>query len=191
MKLDARTFTLKDGTACLLRSPEPGDALFMLAYLKRTAAETHFLMREPGEVTMTEEEERAFLQKTLDDEKMAMLAAFLEGEVIATVHLGAVGPRKKVCHRAQFGMAIVKERWGLGLGRELIETALSQAKAMGFEQLELGVFDDNHRARRLYEAFGFEQWGRMKRAFKLAGGDYRDEILMGIFLTDPENEQNR
>jgi RimJ/RimL family protein N-acetyltransferase len=191
MKMQERSLPLKDGRTCLLRSPEPGDAEKILAYLKKTAAETHFLLRGPDEVLLTEEEERAFLRSQLDDEKQGMLAAFLNGEVIATLHVGQVGPRKKVCHRAQFGMAVVQEYWGLGLGRVLIEIALSQAKAMGFEQLELGVFMDNHRARRMYEAFGFEQWGRMRRAFKLADGSYRDELLMGIYLIDSENEQNR
>lgn len=186
MRMKTSSLPLKDGRTCELRNPEPGDAEKMLAYLKRTAAETHFLLRGPDEVLMTDEEERAFLQARLDDGHGVMLAAFLDGEVIASLHVAAVGPRKKVCHRAEFGVAVVQDFWGLGLGRELIEIALSQAKAMGFEQLELGVFSDNHRARRMYEAFGFEQWGRMKRAYKLADGSYRDEILMGRPLAEIE-----
>ena len=187
MRMETHSLPLKDGRACELRSPEPEDAAKMLEYLKRTAAETHFLLRGPDEVLMTEEEERAFLQARLEDDHGVMIAAFLDGEVIASLGIAAVGPRKKVCHRAEFGMAVVQDYWGLGLGRELIEIAIEKAKSMGFEQLELGVFSDNHRARRMYEAFGFEQWGRMKQAYKLADGSYRDELLMGRPLSENDS----
>ena len=70
----------------------------------------------------------------------------------------------------------------LGIGSVLMEAAIRQAGALGYEQLELGVFSDNDRARRLYHKFGFEEWGVTKRAFRLDDGTYRDEIIMGRLL---------
>ena len=55
---------------------------------------------------------------------------------------------------------------------------IDQARANGFEQLELGVYSDNSRAIHLYEKFGFERYGIQPRAFKLKDGTYRDEIIM-------------
>ena len=56
--------------------------------------------------------------------------------------------------------------------------AVEQAKANGFEQLELGVFEDNQAAIHLYEKFGFRTCGVQPRAFKLKDGSYRDELFM-------------
>jgi len=64
----------------------------------------------------------------------------------------------------------------------MIEAALRQAKENGFAQVELGVFEDNSRARHLYEKLGFQEQGRTLRAFRLKDGTYRDEIQMVKFL---------
>ncbi len=42
-----------------------------------------------------------------------------------------------------------------------------QAKANGFEQVELGVYSDNDRARHMYRKMGFREYGMNPRAFKL------------------------
>lgn len=76
------------------------------------------------------------------------------------------------------GISVLKEAWGCGLGSFLMQLAVAQAKANGFEQLELGVYSDNTRAIHLYEKFGFERCGTMPHAFKLKDGTYRDEIMM-------------
>ena len=62
------------------------------------------------------------------------------------------------------------------------EEHVRQAKENGFEQVELGVFEDNPRAQHLYEKHGFQEQGRMLRAFRLKDGTYRDEIQMVKFL---------
>ena len=76
------------------------------------------------------------------------------------------------------GISLLKEYWGCGLGSFLMQIAVEQAAANGFEQLELGVFEDNARAIALYEKFGFAKYGVNPRAFKLKDGTYRDEIIM-------------
>lgn len=56
------------------------------------------------------------------------------------------------------------------------------AKRLGYEQIELGVFADNDKARNLYRKYEFEEWGCVKNAFRLKDGTYRDEITMGLIL---------
>ena len=56
--------------------------------------------------------------------------------------------------------------------------SLDQAKANGYEQVELGVYSDNDRARHMYKKMGFKEYGMNPRAFKLKDGTYRDEIIM-------------
>ena len=60
----------------------------------------------------------------------------------------------------------------------MLDIALEQAKKNGFEQVELGVFEDNLRAIHLYKKCGFKKVGIQPRAFKLKDGTYRDEVQM-------------
>ena len=184
MRFEEKVITLSNGLTLTLRSPDEGDAEGTLAYLRTTAAETHFMLRTPEEVTLTVDEERSFLRAVLDDSRKIMICAFLGSEPVGNLFVSPIGDRQKIRHRTEFGMAVIKAYWGLGLGSLLLREGLLAAKDMGFEQLELSVCADNERAIRLYEKFGFEHRGRIKNAFKLAKDDYRDDLMMGRSLKD-------
>jgi RimJ/RimL family protein N-acetyltransferase len=174
---------LKSGLNLLLRSPEEQDAVDMINFLKQTAGESDHLLRTPEEVLMTVPEEQAFLRGTLEDERRMMINAVQGDEIIGNVSVFPVGVRQRVEHRAEIAVAVRKPWWGLGIGSLLLREALAQAVKMGFEQLELTVFADNELAVRLYKSLGFESWGQRKNACKMKDGSYRDDLLMGIFLS--------
>ena len=71
-----------------------------------------------------------------------------------------------------------KNEWGNGLGTEMIKKVIKTAKAIGYTQLELGVFSENLRALKLYEKMGFSECGRIPYAAKKTDGHFMDEILM-------------
>jgi ribosomal protein S18 acetylase RimI-like enzyme len=54
---------------------------------------------------------------------------------------------------------VVPERRGRGLGRALMETALSVARAEGADHMDLGTGEDDVAARALYESLGFSNRG--------------------------------
>lgn len=60
--------------------------------------------------------------------------------------------------------------------------AIDKAKELGFEQIELGVYADNKKGIALYKKMGFQETGRILRAYKLKDGTYIDEINMVLFL---------
>lgn len=60
MQFDPVHFQNKLGQTVLVRSALEEDAAALLQYLRETTAETPFLLREPEEVTMTLEQEKAF-----------------------------------------------------------------------------------------------------------------------------------
>ena len=99
-------------------------------------------------------------------------------EQVGDVAVCCVKNALKTRHRAVMGISIEQKYWGCGLGSYLMQLAVDQTRANGFEQLELGVYSDNARAIHLYEKFGFERYGIQPRAFKLKDGTYRDEIIM-------------
>lgn len=65
MQFDPVHFQNKLGQTVLVRSALEEDAAALLQYLRETTAETPFLLREPEEVTMTLEQEKAFILQTL------------------------------------------------------------------------------------------------------------------------------
>jgi RimJ/RimL family protein N-acetyltransferase len=173
---------LKDGTKCLLRSPAEQDASVMLQYLKITSEETHYMVRYPEEIQITEAKEVELLKDCLESEQNIMIAAFVDDELAGNAGLNRIKDNIKVRHRAVFGISIKEKYWNMGIGSNLIREVIKMAEIMGYEQIELGVFDDNIRARKLYSKFGFNEWGRVKNAYKLKDGTYCDEIIMGIII---------
>lgn len=191
MRFMEKAVTLKDGRSLTLRSPEEADAEGMLAYLRKTAGETDHLLRTPEEVTLTPEEEKAYLRGVLDSPRSMMICAFSGPEPIGCVSFRPAGDRQRVRHRAECGIALFRDYWGLGLGSLLMREMLREAGNAGYEQMELTVYADNGRAIRLYERLGFRAWGRRLNACKMPDGTWRDDLLMGLFLKNFDTEWDR
>ena len=181
MQIQPCTVRLKDGREVLLRSPEAADAQALLDYMRVTSGETHFMARYPEECQATVEQETGFIEALTGHPQNFMIVAMLSGELVGGCSVMAVSGHIKTRHRGSLGISVEQKAWS-GLGTAMIEAALRQAKENGFEQVELGVFEDNPRARHLYEKLGFQEQGRTLRAFRLKDGTYRDEIQMVKFL---------
>lgn len=54
---------------------------------------------------------------------------------------------------------VLKPWHGAGIAPALMDWAIAKARTRGAEQMVLSVFVDNHRARRFYARYGFEQVG--------------------------------
>ena len=169
---------LKDGRIAVLRSAAIEDAADCLEYLRVTATETPFLLREPEENDMTLEMEEAFLRARLEDPKSLMLIARIDGEYAGNCGLVSFGNKLRVRHRCGMGIALYQKFCNNGLGRILIETVIDVARNLGFEQMELEVVEGNDRAKHVYESLGFKACGIHPHALKYKDGTYADEILM-------------
>ena len=184
MLIQEREIILKNGQKVILKSATATDAEGICEHRYRTSAETHFMARYPEEGRLNTEKMRDGLKSLEEDAQAFLVTAYLDGKIIGDAGVTKVRELMKYCHRAYFGMSILKEYCELGLGSTMMETAIAQARENGFEQIELGVFEDNPRAIHLYEKFGFEKYGTHPRAFKLKDGTYRDEIIMVKFLQE-------
>lgn len=182
MILGAKEIELKDGTTCILRSPDERDAEKMIEYLKTTSEETYFMVRYPEEINITTDKEIGFIKDNLNSNKDMMIAAFVNNELAGNVGISCVRNDIKLKHRAVSGISIKEKYWNNGIGNALLGEVIEQARQMGYEQIELGVFSDNEKAKELYEKYGFEVWGNVKNAYKLKDGTYRDEIMMGRMI---------
>ena len=179
MKYEARTLTLKDGRACVLRSAEKTDAAEMLRYMVQVLSETPYLISSPEEfAAMPVEKEEAFIENTLSAERAVMITAFDGDRIIGTADLRSAGARQRVQHRCGMGITILKEYWGVGLGSQMMQAIIDCAKSLGYEQLELDVDVANRRAINLYTKFGFKVYGCHPHKIRYADGTYADDYLM-------------
>ena len=94
-----------------------------------------------------------------------MLLAVVNDKIVATAGISAVGNKYKVRHRAEFGINVVKEYWGLGIGKAMMKACVQCAKNAGYQQLELEVVADNQRAFHMYKSIGFVEFGRNPLGF--------------------------
>lgn len=182
MLIPEKEIILKNGQKIILKSATEKDAEAICQHRYKTSGETHFMARYPEEGRLDIVRAKKGLKETEEDTQNFMVTAYLDGKIIGDAGVTKLRELMKYRHRAYFGMSILKEYCELGLGSAMMETAIAQAKENGFEQMELGVFEDNPRAIHLYEKFGFEKYGIQPRAFKLKDGTYRDEIIMVRFL---------
>lgn len=90
--------------------------------------------------------------------------------------------RRKVAHRARFGISVLKEYWGMGIGRALMDASVDCARRAGYTQLELEVVADNERAVSLYRRAGFEEYGRNPRGYRSASAGYQELVYMRLEL---------
>ena len=117
MKFDALKITDKTGREVIFRSAEKKDAKSLLKYLKVTAAETPYLIREPEEITLSIKEEEEFIQRIEDSERELMLVATVDGKHIGNCSLMSMGSFKRYRHRCDVAIALYQEYCGRGIGK--------------------------------------------------------------------------
>jgi RimJ/RimL family protein N-acetyltransferase len=176
------SFTLKDGREAILRSIAPQDAERIIAFVQAADTESRFLAREPGEFSMSLEQERDFIRAKLEDTRSLWLVAELDGRIIASCNAGPARNLQRFRHRALLSVAVGRAYWRQGLGRRMMAEALRWCEANGFEQAELDVAADNDAATAMYESMGFETTGVYKNGFKYPDGTYSDEYFMWLPL---------
>ncbi len=178
----AETVLLKDGVELLVRNAVASDARALRDIMQRTHAETDYLLSYPDEQSVDDEQEARSLAETERSDNEVELVAIIDGRIVGSAGVTAVGSRRKVGHRARFGISILKEYWGMGIGRVLTEACIDCARRAGYTQLELDVVADNERAMSLYRRAGFEEYGRNPRGYRSASAGYQELVHMRLEL---------
>lgn len=168
----------KKGREVILRSAEEQDAAAFIEYMKITAGETPFLLREPDEITLSVKQEREFIKARKNSENELLLTAEMQGRHVGSCSLTGVGSWKRYRHRCEISVALYQEYCGSGIGKAMLETVLEIAEQVGYEQAELEVAAQNKPAIELYEKLGFERYGTFPGYMKYEDGSYADAYWM-------------
>ena len=177
-----KTVELNGGEELLVRNAVASDVRALRETTQLTHAETDYLLSYPDEQSSDDEQEARSLEETERSSNEVELVAVIDGRIVGSAGVSAVRSRRKVVHRARFGISILKEYWGMGIGRVLMEASIDCARQAGYSQLELEVVADNERAASLYRRAGFEEYGRNPRGYKSASAGYQELVYMRLEL---------
>ncbi len=173
------SYRLKNGNKMIIRGATAADAEEMLNYLEQVGGESDFLTFGPGEIKMTLEDERSFLNSISKADNKLFIVAVVADKIIGNLSYTG-GMRPRVRHTGEFGVSVLKEYWGQGVGKILIQYLIAWSKASGtVRKINLRVRSDNTAGIYLYEALGFVEEGRQSREFCINGIFY-DSIIMGL-----------
>lgn len=179
-----RKIVLKNGRECILRNGTESDGQAVFDNFNLTHEETDFLLSYPDENSFDAVQEAEFLKEKTESENEIELLAVVNGMVAGTAGIESVGAKYKVRHRAELGIAVAREYWGLGIGRALTEACIECARKAGYSQLELTVVRDNQAAISLYESAGFREYGRNPRGFCSRISGWQELVLMRLELDE-------
>ncbi|MBR4767357.1 MAG: GNAT family N-acetyltransferase [Lachnospiraceae bacterium] len=179
-----KSFTMKDGRTCILRNGTEQDGQKLLDVFIQTHAETDYLLSYPDETEMTAETEAAFLKESTEGANRIEMIAEVDGVAVGAAGFAPVGKKEKVRHRAEFGISVFRDYWGLGIGRAMTEACIECAEAAGITQLELEVVAENKAAIALYESEGFIEYGRNPKGFRSRLTGWQELVLMRLDLED-------
>ena len=105
-----------------------------------------------------------------------------DGDVlVGFIKLGPLKlPVERPGNAVELRQLYVLEPWqGSGVARDLMDWLMAEAHQRGADELYLAVFTENHRARRFYARYGFEEVGPY--AF-MVGNQADEDIIMRLTL---------
>ncbi len=158
--------------AVTVRNATPADLDEIIRMRAAVAGEGRWI---GAELPLDEEGDRRWLGASI--EQGTMFVAEVDGEVVG--NLGMDVPRYKV---ADLGMLVKDGFRGQGVGSALVERAIEYAREQGCHKIALQHWPHNTAARALYEKYGFEQEGYLRRHYPRKDGDIWDAVVMGLLL---------
>ncbi|PAD24023.1 GNAT family N-acetyltransferase [Niallia circulans] len=160
--------------------------------LRHDDAEAYFALRlealqiNPEAFGSSYEEEKDYplsrTQSRLSDPASYVYGAFVEKDLVGVVTLMRE-TKIKMSHRANiYAVYVTPKRRGKGVAKQLLKATIEKSRDLqGIEQVYLAVVAENTAAKKVYRAFGFETYGIDRKAIKI-NGKYYDEELMVLYL---------
>lgn len=164
-----------------IRKVNKSDAGAMLEYINTISRESDFLTFGEGEFNKTIEEEEYFIDDISKQNNSLFVIAEVEGKIIGNLNFSG-GTRPRIAHTGEFGVSVLREYWGQGLGTELIKYLIEWCEKSGvIRKVNLRVRSDNFSAIHVYKKLGFNEEGVITREFRVNNKFY-DSIFMGLVI---------
>ncbi|HGE5806856.1 GNAT family N-acetyltransferase [Bacillus mycoides] len=169
-----------NGLTYTVRSAVQTDAEQLSEIRVQIDGETENMDREAGKGFI----DKIGFQKIIKTDSEEMKNLFL----VAEVHNQIVGfsrcegsKLKRLAHKVEFGVCILREFWGYGMGKSLLQQSIQWADENEVKKISLQVLEKNEKAIQLYKKLGLEVEGILKNDKKLSDGKYYNTVVMGRF----------
>lgn len=171
-------FIAKSGEEIFFRYPTIKDVEQLKNYINQISLEKTFILYQGEQQTL--ESETKWLNEKLDKilkQECVYLCAFYNNQLIGSAEITLKDKVKS--HLGSFGITVDKKFRGIGIGQKLMELVLSESikNIRSLKIIELEVFGNNPLAKKMYEKFGFKEFGCLPQGI-LHQGKYVDAILM-------------
>ncbi|NHC43002.1 GNAT family N-acetyltransferase [Bacillus sp. MM2020_1] len=142
--------------------------------------ETENMDREKGEAFIDPEGFEKIIETDTNHPRNLFLVAETDGKIIG--YSRCVGnDLKRFLHKAEFGLGVLKDFWGYGIGKNLMKETISWADVNGIKKIVLYVLETNERGIELYKRLGFEMEGILKKDRILSDGKYYNTCMMARY----------
>jgi RimJ/RimL family protein N-acetyltransferase len=172
-----KTIISKTGKKIIFRAPQANDLRVLFQYAQEIEAEDTYINLNPKEpVTLAEEKEvlESWLKKQKELKKINTMV-FDHQKLIGNCSLEKRGRRSN--HVGNLGVALLKSYRSQGIGRQLVEHTINQAKkTLKISQVFLSCLANNKVALKFYHSLGFKKIGIHPKTH-LYKGNYIDSIL--------------
>lgn len=166
----------------IVREAIPDDAAEILIALKIIGSETPYLVMDDKGLAMSVDDMAQNLAEMYDSLNNVLLVALVDEKIVGTASVKA-SDKGRMEHIGEIGISILKDYWGFGLGRLMMEEVIQWSKESGvIRRLELTVQERNQRAVSLYEKIGFKTEAIMERGAKTDTGEFLNVHLMSKMI---------
>jgi len=161
-----------------IREIEVEDYKELLDFMKKVKGETNFLLGYPDEIKLSYEDEKEHIKKVKTSETSNYFVVMKNNKMIGCIGFNG-NTARKMKHYGTIGISVLKEYWGRGVATALLEKLISWAKEKGIKKINLDVFENNERAIKLYEKFGFKLEGCIEDGI-FDGENYINLLVYGL-----------
>jgi phosphinothricin acetyltransferase len=105
-----------------------------------------------------------------------------EGVIAGWLSFQAFYGRPAYISTAELSIYIAPDFHRCGLGKQLLAKAIQESPNLGLKTLLGFIFAHNQPSLKLFETFGFQQWGHLPQVAELDGVE-RDLLIMGLRIS--------
>jgi RimJ/RimL family protein N-acetyltransferase len=167
-----------NGTHYTVRSAIETDAKQLSEIRVQIDGETENMDREKGEAFIDTPGFEQIIKTDTEHPRNLFLVAVVQDRIVGFARCEGTY-LKRSSHKVEFGVGVLKEFWGYGIGKNLLKESISWADSNGINKMTLHVLETNEKAMKLYQRLGFEIEGVLKNDKILADGNYYNTIVMG------------
>lgn len=140
--------------------------------------ETENMDRERGEAYIDTSAFEEIIKTDTESLRNLFLVAVIDTQIVGYSRCEGTN-LKRLLHKVEFGVCVLKEYWGYRIGKNLLQESISWADSVNIKKMTLNVLETNNKAIELYKNHGFEIEGILKMDKLLADEIYYNTIVMG------------